>query len=142
MVHKHHDLGERVQALTLLTYGLPASLVAKHTTLSVSEINRIRTRAKNRGFNPMVSPIILLEYVIDAPRSGRPRKATAEKGDATIPAVTVGQPSLGRNEVQNGDDTVMSNGNRECADVNGYGNGTVYGDEGGDGNGIENGRPE
>ena len=135
MVHKHHDLGERVQALTLLTYGLPASLVAKHTTLSVSEINRIRTRAKNRGFNPMVSPIILLEYVVDAPRSGRPRKATAEKGDATIPTITTGQPSLGGNEIENGDNTGMSNGNSESIKTNGYGNRNVFEGGGGGGNG-------
>jgi len=42
-------------------------------------ITRIFSRAKDRGFNPNQQPIdILLEYIEDAPRSGRPLKKTPE----------------------------------------------------------------
>ena len=61
MVNIHHDLGERIQALALVEAGVPVDHVAKITTFSVSQINRIRKKAHERGFDPKVSPIIRLK---------------------------------------------------------------------------------
>ncbi|MCJ1242297.1 hypothetical protein MMC14_010305 [Varicellaria rhodocarpa] len=78
MVNRHHDLGERIQALTLLTAGWKVADVAKVVILSESQIYRIQRNAKERGFQPEISPIALAKYVEDKPRFGRPNKATPE----------------------------------------------------------------
>ena len=81
MVNKHHDLGERIQALTLLTVGWTPAAVSDYTKISQSQIKKIRQKAIDRGFRPEVSTIILLDHVRDAPRSGRPRKTTLGKDE-------------------------------------------------------------
>ena len=41
-------------------------------------IGRIEKRAKERGYTPKMNPIIIIVYIKDAPRSGRPKKVIAE----------------------------------------------------------------
>ena len=93
MVNKHHDIGERVQALTLLTIGWPPAAVADYTKISLSQVNKIRQKAKERGFQPEISRVILIDYVRDAPRSGRPRK-TAPAKEKNVPKLPEREPPL------------------------------------------------
>ncbi|RFU23743.1 hypothetical protein B7463_g12597, partial [Scytalidium lignicola] len=72
----HNDLGARVQALTLLERKVPLPEITEVTGVSKAQLYRYRKIAFQRGYNPNVSKIIKLEYVEDAPKSGRPRKVT------------------------------------------------------------------
>ena len=86
MPNVSHDVAQRVQALTLVEFGVHPTVVAQVAKLSVSQIYRLRQKARQRGFDPAVSPVILLSYVTDAPKSGRPRK---DKVNSTGPAETI-----------------------------------------------------
>ena len=49
--------------------------VAKITGLSIRQVNRIYSRAIERGFDPNQEPLVIRdEWLRDAPRSGRPSK--------------------------------------------------------------------
>ena len=87
MVNVHHDLGERIQALTLLTAGWHIDRIVEYTTLLRSQIYAIAQKAKERGFQPEVDHIILAEYCEDSPKSGRPKKTTLEKEEAVRKAI-------------------------------------------------------
>ena len=87
MVAKSHDAGTRVQALALAEYGAPTKVVADLTGLSTRSINRLRKTARERGYDPEKSKIILTEYVADAPRSGRPKTGTPDKEEAVLNTV-------------------------------------------------------
>ena len=57
------------------------------TQLSSQSVYRLKRRARERGYNPEVSRQLKLAYVVDKPRTGRPRKygrvaeqATTETG--------------------------------------------------------------
>ncbi|OJZ80203.1 hypothetical protein ASPFODRAFT_105932, partial [Aspergillus luchuensis CBS 106.47] len=69
----YHPIGVRVQALTLLYHGVPASQVEAITGMSRQAIQWWSKKAKERGFNPDKDPRILTEYVEDTQRSGRPK---------------------------------------------------------------------
>ena len=87
MVAKSHDLGTRVQALALAEYGAPTKVVVDITGLSTRSINRLRKTARERGYDPEKSKIILTEYVADAPRSGRPKTTIPDKEEAVVNGV-------------------------------------------------------
>lgn len=62
--------------------------VAFLTGLSVSTVNRIYSRAIQRGFDPDLVPIIIRdEFVKDGVRSGRPRQQTAEATEKALAKV-------------------------------------------------------
>lgn len=84
------SLRTRLQALALVEFGIPPGQASHITKISVKTIQRLRRQARTRGFDPAVSPILKLEYVEDAPRSGRPPKLNPELED-TIVASFVGQ---------------------------------------------------
>ena len=73
-----NDIGTRIQALTLLEYGVHWAEIVEITDVSKSAIYRLRTTAKTRGYKPEEDKRILKEYVTDAPRLGRPAKATED----------------------------------------------------------------
>lgn len=50
-------------------------------------IGRIEKRAKERGYTPKMNPIIIIVYIKDAPRSGRPKKVIAEVEEKVIEAI-------------------------------------------------------
>jgi transposase len=79
MVFQAHDIATRVQALALYEEGITIKRIMEITGLSRSTIYDLRKKARKRGYDPTVSRIILLKYVEDAPRSGRPTKATEEQ---------------------------------------------------------------
>jgi hypothetical protein len=68
----NHDLGQRLQALALAEFGVAQTVVTEITGLSRSSVSRLKKQARERGYDPSVSRALKLEYVEDAPRSGRP----------------------------------------------------------------------
>lgn len=79
-----------MQALALVEYGVPPGHASNTTKISVKTIQRLRRQARARGYDPSVSSVLKLEYVEDAPRSGRPPKLNPELED-TIVASFVGE---------------------------------------------------
>jgi hypothetical protein len=60
------------------------------TGVSIPSINRIYATAIKRGFEPNVVPLVILdEYIVDKPRSGRPSKQTEANRALVISKVTV-----------------------------------------------------
>lgn len=78
----------RFQALALAEYGVPVQHIKHYLNMSVNTIQRLRKTARDRGFDPAVSPQLKLEYVEDAPRSGRPSKLNPQMEDAIVAAFT------------------------------------------------------
>ena len=76
----NYDDGVRLQALALVEFGIAPKEVEAITGIHRSTISRLRKKARQRGYDPGVSKALKLEYVTDAPRSGRPPEVT-EEGD-------------------------------------------------------------
>lgn len=72
------DLGQRLQALSLVEHGLSPKEASKASGVSPQTISRLRKQARERGFDPSVSSILKIEYVEDVKRSGRPTVRTPE----------------------------------------------------------------
>jgi hypothetical protein len=74
------DIATRALVVILKAYSIqPTTEIAAITGVSTPQINRIYARAIERGFDPDQRPLALRDdYLIDAPRSGRPRKRAAE----------------------------------------------------------------
>lgn len=87
-IRQPHPVSSRFQALVLAEYGIPVQHIKNHLNMSVNTIQRLRKTARDRGFDPAVSPHLKLEYVEDAPRSGRPSKLTPEMEEAIVAAFT------------------------------------------------------
>lgn len=83
-----HPINLRFQALALAEYGVPVQNIKQYLNMSVNTIQRLRKTARDRGFDPAVSPHLKLEYVEDAPRSGRPSKLTPQMEEAIVAAFT------------------------------------------------------
>jgi transposase len=83
-----HDLGTRLQALALLEHGIPHATITTITGISTTAIFAIRRRAISRGYDSTTSKTLLLSYVEDAPRSGRPKKATKELENEVVQVIT------------------------------------------------------
>ena len=83
-----HDVGTRLQALTMLETDHKIPEIITATNLSERSIYRLRKVAKERGYNPDVSKKLLLAYVEDAPRIGRPKKATKEVEEMVIRTIS------------------------------------------------------
>lgn len=84
MGHSHHCLAEKVQALTLLEWGMPPRRVAEVTNFSARQLYRLQEMARKRGYDPSVSLVIKDEHLAVAPRSGRPKKIRPEKEGAVM----------------------------------------------------------
>jgi transposase len=84
-----NDLGARIQALVLLERGVHHTEITEITGVSKSSVYGSRKIAKERGYDPSQSKSILLRYVEDAPRSGRPPiKPTEAAQTLAVEAVT------------------------------------------------------
>lgn len=72
---RYHPLTVRAQALTLACFThLSYEEIGRITGISKSNVYNIVKSAKARGFDPVTNPRIIDDYVVDRPRSGRPRK--------------------------------------------------------------------
>jgi Transposase len=88
MMAPHIDVGIRIQCLVLLEWGVPIDLVSQVTNVHKASIYRFRRIAIERGYDPAKSRQILLKYLEDAPRSGRPTVCTQEVVDKVIANVS------------------------------------------------------
>jgi transposase len=79
MVFKQHDLAVRIQALALAEEGIATKRIREITGLSRKTLYNLKKKAQERGYNPAQSRSLKMEYVEDAPRSGRPKVVTEEK---------------------------------------------------------------
>ena len=76
---------QRLQALALYTYGVPAMNAC--TTAGIKHprtVWRLLQKAKDRGFDPESSSVLKIEYVQDAARSGRPIICGPAKEEAIL----------------------------------------------------------
>jgi hypothetical protein len=74
-----YEISTRAQIVTLKAIGQTTAEVIAVTGLAERTIQSIYSRAVERGFDPAVRPIIILDhYVKDAPRSGRPKRQIEE----------------------------------------------------------------
>ena len=58
---------------------MPRHIITSLTSVTSPTIGRYQRQARERGYNPDVSHALLLSYVIDKPRSGRPRKCPLDE---------------------------------------------------------------
>ena len=65
--------------MTLAEAGIEKKIAAASAGMTVSSIYRVIKKAKDREYNKNESSIMKMKYVVDEPRSDRPRKANAEK---------------------------------------------------------------
>ena len=86
MVYQKHDIGARIQALSLLEVGTPISLITEITGISQRSVYHLKVKAKQRGYDPKVSRVIKVEYVEDGARSGRPKKISEVQREEVIVA--------------------------------------------------------
>ena len=80
----NHDAGTRLQALALAEAGIAYKIITAITEISRYSIKRYQSQAQDRGYNPSQSKKLLLSYVTDAPRSGRPIVITEEVQNVII----------------------------------------------------------
>ncbi len=65
--------------MALAEAGIEKKIAAASAGMTVSSVYRVIKKAKAREYNKDESSIMKMEYVVDESRSGRPRKANAEK---------------------------------------------------------------
>ena len=74
------DLATRAQVVALKAYTTKSSAeIAYLIGITPRAVNRIYTRAIERGFDSNVDPIVRDEFVEDAPRPSRPQKQDLSK---------------------------------------------------------------
>jgi hypothetical protein len=73
-----YDICARTQALALLAFGLPTRAVQDTTGIPQRTLRNILEKAKKRGFEPEKDQRILLHYVEDGVRTGRPLEIKEE----------------------------------------------------------------
>jgi len=98
----HIDVGIRIQCLVLLEHGIHIDIVAKITNVTKSSIYQYCQVAIAQGYDPTKSRQILLSYLEDAPKSGRPTVCTAEMVQKAIASVTGSAEGRQNNTTQTG----------------------------------------
>jgi transposase len=84
----HTDVATRAFVVGLKSTGKTTNEVADLTGLQPRTINRIYGRAIERGFDPNQRPLAIRDdYLVDASRSGRPKKQTPETQDKILAKV-------------------------------------------------------
>jgi transposase len=83
-----YDDGLRVQALCILQIGAKGPEITAKTHFDKSTISRIKKKAISHGYDPTKDTRIFLRYIEDAPRVGRPKKATPELEEKVIQTIS------------------------------------------------------
>jgi transposase len=73
-----YPLAVRAQVVSFRVAGLTNKHIVETTGVSLRQIQSWYNNALKRGYDPSVSVLLKDEYLVDAPRSGRPKKAAAE----------------------------------------------------------------
>ena len=76
-----------MQALALAEAGIAQKIITAITEISRWSITRLKNQARDRGYNPSKSKKLLLSYVVDVPRSGRPPVIIPEVEHAILQAI-------------------------------------------------------
>ncbi len=84
IIESKNDAATRAQALTLLQKGVAIDKIIKDTNYARRSIYNILKKAKDYRYDSSKDTRILLSYVEDAPRSGRPKKCTLEIEEQVI----------------------------------------------------------
>jgi transposase len=71
-------LAVRAQVVAFRVAGLTNKQIAEMTGVSLRQIQSWYNNALKRGYDPSVSILLKDEHLVDAPRSGRPKKAATE----------------------------------------------------------------
>ena len=74
-----YTLIQRVHCLALLSENFSLKEVEQKTGVLARTQRDIKKKAFDRGFRPEDDPRILEHYVVDSPRSGRPKRYTSKK---------------------------------------------------------------
>ena len=117
-------IAQRIQALALVEHGIAAKMVQAVTGVSTRSISALKIKARQRGYDPAVSRVLEVEYIEDAPRSGRPKKVTPEVEQAILNNVVQDRNSREKSSAMIGFDhklssttilrTLKQNGFRPC----------------------------
>src|SRR5450432_3310546 len=86
--YKRYALGIRIAALTLYDVGIPLPIICHKYGCTPTSVYRWARIARKRGWDPKRNPIITIEHLEDAPRSGRPTLQTWERTRELIREVT------------------------------------------------------
>lgn len=82
------NIAQRASVLTLLWQGKSTAEISGMLGIPKSTIRDIHARAIQRGFEASSYPLIINdEYIVDAPRSGRPKKQIPETQDKILAKV-------------------------------------------------------
>ncbi|KAJ6017592.1 hypothetical protein N7451_000971 [Penicillium sp. IBT 35674x] len=74
-----YDMAMRTLVISMELVGMDPQHISALTEMPVRTINSIWDRATERGFDPLRRPFMNCEaHVVDAPRSGRPKKERPE----------------------------------------------------------------
>jgi transposase len=82
-----YDIAQRAQALTMLQFGATYPQITEHTGISKRQVQYYLAAAKAHGYNPSISFILKNEYLVDAPRPGRPPKLDQAAEDELVEAI-------------------------------------------------------
>jgi hypothetical protein len=82
------DVGVRIQALAYLELGYTPAQIEEVLGVLKSVLYRFRRTVIERGYKPQESKKILLEYLVNTPRSSRPTKVTQAIEDSIISTIT------------------------------------------------------
>jgi hypothetical protein len=82
------DVGVRIQALAYLELGYTPVQVEEVLGVSKSVLYRFRQTVIKREYKPEESKKILLEYLVNVPRSGRLTKVTQVIEDSIVSTIT------------------------------------------------------
>lgn len=82
------DVGVRIQALAMLEVGYTPAQIEGIIGLKPSATYGFRRIAIERRYNPQESHKILLEYLVDTPRSGRRTEVTQAIEESIVSVIT------------------------------------------------------
>ena len=83
-----YDNGPCVQALTLLSKGFKPDEIKADIGLLKSTIYNLQKKALSHGYDPFKDWKILIAYIEDVPKVGRPKKCTPEVEEAVIKTIS------------------------------------------------------
>lgn len=83
----YHSNALRIQALALLSYGIPYNKVSKIINIPRRTLEALKKKARDHGYNPQEDPHIKEEYVTDTKQSGRPKEITEEIEQSILESV-------------------------------------------------------
>ena len=77
----NYSIGARIQAITLVQAGMKVDFVIEFIGIKKSRVYKLVKQAKQRGYDPTISKVVEVHYVIEAPRSGRPQVSQVVKDE-------------------------------------------------------------